>query len=295
MSPPPDYSYDETIKARESDELINTYLLRPLAGLIVRILRSTRVTPNQVTLASVCVGLIAAMLYLPGSPLWTAIAGLTVTMKDLLDSADGQLARAKKQYSRIGRFLDSIGDILVNLAIFTAIGYTLVKSSGNPLFALLSALAFAGISLRVSYHVFYQTSFLHIRNSYTTNRTSEEILPADLEGDRRALLLQRIFLLLYGWQDAFVQNLDRRAGRTLLSNETDVRRWYSDPTALLLSGLIGIGTELFLLMMFSVADALELYLLWNCLAMNAVWGGCIAYRRWILLGKIRGTGQKRGE
>jgi phosphatidylglycerophosphate synthase len=238
--------------------------------------------------------LIAALLYLPGSPLWTAIAGLTVTLKDLLDSADGQLARAKKQYSRIGRFLDSIGDFVVNLAVFAAIGYTLVTSTGNPMLALLSALAFAGISLRVSYHVFYQTSFLHIRNSYATNRTSEEILPADLEGDHRALLLQRIFLLLYGWQDAFVQTLDRRAGREMLSKETDVRRWYSDPTALLLSGLIGIGTELFLLMIFSVGNALELYLVWNCLAMNALWGGCIAYRRWVLLGKIRGKGQEGG-
>jgi phosphatidylglycerophosphate synthase len=32
------------------------------------------------------------------------VAGLCMTLKDLLDSADGQLARAKQMYSRFGRF-----------------------------------------------------------------------------------------------------------------------------------------------------------------------------------------------
>jgi phosphatidylglycerophosphate synthase len=280
------YTYAASVKSSVSDELINTYLLRPVAGKIVRILYPTTITPNQVTLASTFAGLLAALLFTFGSHPATALAGLCVTAKDILDSADGQLARAKRMYSRIGRFLDSIGDFVVNLAVFTAITFTLVSTTGNPLFLVLGFLGFLGISLRVSYHVFYQTSYLHLRDSYAVNRTTEEIREDDLRGDPRALRLQRIFQILYGWQDNLMVSLDRWSGRGVLQSDESIRRWYADATGVRLSGLIGIGTELFLLTLCSLTDALEVYLYLNVLGMNAVWGGCIVYRRGVLLKRL---------
>jgi phosphatidylglycerophosphate synthase len=299
MNNPPEpvdesYSYSATVKSPVSDELINTYLLRPIAGIIVRILYPTPVTPNQVTLASTAAGLLAAALYLPGSYTTTALAGLCVTLKDLLDSADGQLARAKTMYSRTGRFLDSIGDFAVNLALFGAIAWTLWTATGNASVLWLAPLGFLGISLRVSYHVFYQTSFLHLQDSYALNRTTEEIRQEDLAGDRRALRLQKIFLILYGWQDALIEKLDRHSGRSRLASEHAVHRWYTDPTAVRLSGLTGIGTELFLLMLCSLANALEFYLYLNVIGMNIVWGCCVAYRRIVLLRRIKGGEETSG-
>jgi phosphatidylglycerophosphate synthase len=280
------YTYAASVKSSVSDELINTYLLRPVAGTIVRILYPTTITPNQVTLASTFTGLLAALLFTFGSHPATALAGLCVTLKDVLDSADGQLARAKRMYSRIGRFLDSIGDFVVNLAVFTAITSTLVSTTGNHLLMVFGFLGFLGISLRVSYHVFYQTSYLHLRDSYAVNRTTEEIREDDLRGDPRALRLQRIFQILYGWQDNLMASLDRWSGRGVLRSDESIRRWYADATGVRLSGLIGIGTELFLLMLCSLADALEVYLYLNVLGMNAVWGACIVYRRGILLKRL---------
>jgi hypothetical protein len=91
------YEYKKSLKSSLSDELINTYLLRPLAGLIVWVLYRTPITPNQVTIASTIAGFVAAGLYLKNEALYTAVAGLCVTLKDVLDSADGQLARAKQR------------------------------------------------------------------------------------------------------------------------------------------------------------------------------------------------------
>ena len=127
-----EYSYKESLKSDASDELINTYILRPVAGLLVRALYRTRVTPNQVTLAATASGLAAAALYWQGTPLLTALAGICLTGKDLLDSADGQLARAKGLFSRAGRFLDSIGDFAVNLAVFPAIAVAMVRRRRSP-------------------------------------------------------------------------------------------------------------------------------------------------------------------
>lgn len=286
MAQPDDYSYRASLKSGASDELINTYVLRPAAGLIVRALYPTPVTPNQVTLLSTLFGFLAAGLYLLNGPATTAAAGLCITAKDLLDSADGQLARAKSMGSRIGRFLDSIGDFLVNLAVFGAIGLVLAANRGNPAFLLLALAGFLGISLRVSYHVFYQTAFLHLQNAYDTNRLTEEIREEDLHGDPRALLLQRTFRILYGWQDALMVGIDRwsRAGQNLSTRQHQT--WYADPLGLRLSGLMGMGTELFLLTVCSLAGILELYLWTNVLMMNSLWGVTAVYRRVMLRRRV---------
>lgn len=280
-----EYEYKKSVKSRLSDELINTYVLRPIAGVVVAILYRSPVTPNQVTIASTIAGLIAAALYLQNDAAITAAAGMMVTVKDVLDSADGQLARAKAQYSRTGRFLDSIGDFIVDDAVFAAIGWVLFRSTGDPWMLLLAAMGLAGITLRVSYHVFYQTSFLHLEHQYQVNRVSEEMTAEDLQGDRMALSLQRIFLLIYGWQDRLMLRIDAWCRRGV-SDEVFLLRWYSDPAGLRLSGLIGIGTELFLLMLCSIFNALQLYLELNVLLMNLILTVSIIYRRSILFSSL---------
>jgi len=272
------YDYKKTLKSNLSDELINTYLLRPIAGFIVWILYPTAVTPNQVTIASTIVGLVAAWLYVHNEAGSTAIAGLLVTLKDVFDSADGQLARAKQQYSRIGRFLDSIGDFVVNLAVFGAIGWVLFTSTGNVWMIILAILGLAGITLRVSYHVYYLSSYLHLEDKYQVNRITEEITREDRTADAFTVTLQRIFQVIYGWQDRLMLRIDRWCSGGDQGPEFAVR-WFSDVPALRLSGLIGIGTELFLLMLCSVFNALQLYLLLNVFLMNSILFVSIFYRR----------------
>lgn len=272
----PGYRYSASTKSGLSDELINTYLLRPIAGLLVRALYPSPVTPNQVTVSAIAAGIVSASCYLPGTPGLTAVAGLFLTLKDILDSADGQLARAKGVFSRRGRFLDSIGDLVVNFCVFLAIAAALHRGGASwPVFAASMA-AFLSLTLRVSYHVFYQTSYLHRRNAYLLNRTSEEIRGEDLRADRVTVALQRVFLVLYGWQDALMAGIDAwsRNGKT-----AGDEAWYADPAGLRWSGFLGLGTELFLLMLFSLCNELEAYLAVNLLGLNAVWAGCILYRK----------------
>lgn len=283
------YEYKKTLKSTISDELINTYLLRPIAGFIVRILYPTRVTPNQVTVASTLAGLAAAGFYFQNEAGLTAVAGLFVTLKDVLDSADGQLARAKQQYSRIGRFLDSIGDFVVDVAVFAAIGWILYVNTGNGWMIALALAGLAGITLRVSYHVFYHTSFLHLQEKYRINRVTEEITKADQSGDARTLMLQRIFQMIYGWQDRLMASIDEWSRKGASDREFSIR-WYSDPVGLRLSGLLGIGTELFLLMLCSLFDALLTYLYLNLFLMNIILLTSIVYRRWYLCNSISAKG-----
>jgi hypothetical protein len=61
--------------------------------------------------------------------------------------------------------------------------------------------------------------------------------------------------------------------------------------ALRLSGLIGIGTELFLLMVCSLFNELHLYLVLNVLVMNGILFFSILYRRFVLFPSLVPKGQ----
>lgn len=290
------YSYRKSIKSDVSDELINTYVLRPIAGLIVWALYGTSVTPNQVTIASMCTGFVAAYFYLKGTADAFVIAGFLITLKDLLDSADGQLARAKQQYSRVGRFLDSIGDFLVDVAVFSAIGWTLFQLNGHWQMLFLALLGLVGISLRVSYHVFYQVNFLHLQNQSANNRISEKIQEEDLKKGSVELFLQRLFQCIYGWQDRLIEKFDQWSYGGYIRNPHENKpkhpfqrrqEWYSNINALRISGMLGFGTEFFLLMVCSVLNRLELYLYLNIFLMNGILILCLLYRRFVLFKNLQ--------
>lgn len=283
----PRYQYTQSLKSDFSDELINTHILRPTAGLFVRILYPTRVTPNQVTIAAIVVGAFAALFYAIGDSLSTFLAGILVTIKDLLDSADGQLARAKDLYSRRGRFIDSIGDFVVDVLIFGAITLALSRSEFSLQTIILGVAGLLGITLRVSYHVFYHVSYLHVENLYQINRLMEDIREEDLRSDPAALRLQRIFLLIYAWQDRLMCRIDAwsRSPFKHLAAPTQQERdrlWYSDRIGLRLSGFLGFGTELALVTVCSLLNKLELYLWLNLSLMNIIWILTVLYRRLIL-------------
>jgi phosphatidylglycerophosphate synthase len=281
------YQYSQSLKSDFSDELINTYVLRPIADLFVRIVYPTSVTPNQVTIAAIVVGACAAFSFAVGDRLATFLAGILVTLKDLLDSADGQLARAKNLYSRRGRFIDSIGDFVVDVLIFGAITFALYGAEASPYIILFGIAGLLGITLRVSYHVFYHVSYLHLENLYQMNRLLEDIREEDLRSDPVALRLQRIFLLIYAWQDRLMYRIDGwskselKRSRAADQQEGD-RLWYSDRIGLRLSGLLGFGTEFALLTVCSLFNNLELYLRLNLLVMNSIWILTVLYRKLIL-------------
>jgi hypothetical protein len=294
----PRYLYTQSLKSDFSDELINTYILRPIAGLLVRVLYPTRIIPNQVTIAAIAVGTCAAFFYAIGDNVSTILAGILVTMKDLLDSADGQLARAKNLYSRRGRFIDSIGDFIVDLLIFGAITLALCRSEYSLQTILLGVAGLLGITLRVSYHVFYHVSYLHLEDLYQMNRLLEDIREEDLRSDPVALRLQRIFLLIYAWQDRLMCRIDAWSKSPLerlaaAARQQRDRFWYSDRIGLLFSGFLGLGTELALLTVCSLFNTLELYLWLNLSLMNLVWILTVLYRRLILAPKlVRASGTK---
>ena len=101
----------------------NQYVCRPVAAVVVHALADTRVTPNQITLASLVVAACAAALLvvLPaGSTVALVVAVLVFEASYVLDCADGMLARLRNQQSTAGHLFDFLMDEIKAFAILGA-------------------------------------------------------------------------------------------------------------------------------------------------------------------------------
>ena len=113
--------YQASLKSSDTEEWLDLHFHRPLGFLWAKFFEKLGVSPNAITVASIFMGVAGGiMLYFHQPHLaWLNWVGmLLITWADTFDSADGQLARMTKQYSRLGRILDGVsGDFW-----FAAIG-----------------------------------------------------------------------------------------------------------------------------------------------------------------------------
>jgi phosphatidylglycerophosphate synthase len=113
----------------------NAYVCRPIAAVLVAPLAGTRVTPNQITLASFAVAVVAAGSFaaLPGYP-GLIVAVLVFEASYVLDCADGMLARLRGTASAAGHLLDFLMDELKAFLVLSAVAWRLFVERGDPAF-----------------------------------------------------------------------------------------------------------------------------------------------------------------
>jgi len=120
---------------KDTDGFMARHVERPISLQIVRRLASTSVTPNQVTLISVAIGLAGAPCFISALWPWQTFGALLFLVHSIVDGCDGELARLRFQESRWGGVLDFWGDNVVHIATFAcmAVGWSLSVSATWPL------------------------------------------------------------------------------------------------------------------------------------------------------------------
>lgn len=96
-----------------------------LAALLVRPLVGTRVHPNHVTTLSLLTGLAAAALYGTADRQAANWGAAVYVLTNLLDHADGELARLAGKTSVAGGFFDRLTDLVVRASLFMGMGLAL--------------------------------------------------------------------------------------------------------------------------------------------------------------------------
>jgi len=118
--------YKSTLKAVEAEELLDLIVYRPLAFVVTRLCYRTPITPNQISVASLGFGLLAGYLFWVGSPVAGLLAAASYFTCNVLDCADGQLARMRGTSSPFGFAVDGSIDYLASAAVFVGMAHHLV-------------------------------------------------------------------------------------------------------------------------------------------------------------------------
>jgi phosphatidylglycerophosphate synthase len=117
---------------KDTDGFMARHVERPISLQISRRLAGTAITPNQMSLISIAVGICGGPFFLSSRPLMQTIGALLFLAHSILDGCDGELARLKFQQSRWGGVLDFWGDNVVHTVIFACMGIGWSLSAGSP-------------------------------------------------------------------------------------------------------------------------------------------------------------------
>jgi phosphatidylglycerophosphate synthase len=127
-----------------SDGWVDRYVNRKLSPWFSgRFLRAP-LTPNQVTLMALAIGLLAAFCFARGGWLSGVVGALLLQWSAVIDCCDGEVARLTFLESTSGYYLDIVCDNIVHVAVFAGIAWSSFQVLGQTSALLLGGLAAFG-------------------------------------------------------------------------------------------------------------------------------------------------------
>ncbi len=155
--------YKSSLKGYDVEELLDIFFYRPMSFLFVKLIYSTNITPNQISIVSMLFGILTGVMFGFGTYQFFIFGAIALLISNVLDCADGQLARLKKNGTGIGRIIDGFIDYITGLSIYVGIGIGLSIATGNYLY-VWGITAIGGFS-----RVLQNMMFDNYRNMYLAN------------------------------------------------------------------------------------------------------------------------------
>ncbi len=187
-----------------TDEILDAKFYRPLAAYVVRAVRPTRVTPNQLTCLCMFAGMLSGWCIAHGAArmMW---AGATLLVASLvLDCSDGQLARERGGGSTAGRILDGLADYIVAFSVHLGVLLFLVargvefrgRVAGTGELFLFVLAAGVSMAFQSALFDFYKHRFLFRTGlDYRKDAETAENFRAELE--RASMPLDRLLIRIF--------------------------------------------------------------------------------------------------
>ncbi|HET9366861.1 MAG TPA: CDP-alcohol phosphatidyltransferase family protein [Candidatus Udaeobacter sp.] len=117
-----------------ADGIVDRFLNRPLGRYLSKLLIHAPFSPNQVSIVSTLVGILSGCFFARG---YFISGAFLLQISAIIDCVDGDLARALYKESRLGKWIDLVGDQFVHIAVFSGIGFGLARSDpASPALAL---------------------------------------------------------------------------------------------------------------------------------------------------------------
>lgn len=122
-------------RSKPEDGFVSQHFVRWLSSPLSRLLIRTNISPNQLSVAT---ALLAIPMVVAGKLGYLFVVALLWQLTSILDSIDGEIARAKNLSTRFGALLDTVFDYLIDSLGALAIGLALLHQSDIPPWIVLS-------------------------------------------------------------------------------------------------------------------------------------------------------------
>ncbi len=140
-------------RGKRTDGPVSRYINRRISTRITNFILRHEIplTPNQVSIISFVIGILAALLYSQEHLIWGAVL---LETSSIVDGVDGELARAKGMSSPRGGYLDTMLDRFVDISVYLGLLWPFLwREKGSlPLVAFLTFLAATGDLLVTYFH-----------------------------------------------------------------------------------------------------------------------------------------------
>ncbi len=138
------------LRDKPNDGPVSRYLNRPISVRISRTLSRFPITPNQISLVSFAVSLLAAVLFAMGGYPALAAGGVLAQFASIIDGCDGEVARIKFQESDYGGWFDAVLDRYADAFLLFGLTWHAFAGSGAPIVLFTGFMAIIG-SFMLSY------------------------------------------------------------------------------------------------------------------------------------------------
>lgn len=169
---------DSAVKA--SDGFFTTFLISPWSRYLARFAARRGLTPNQVTTASLLVGLTAAGAFALGGRPALIVGAVLLQVSFAFDCVDGQLARYTRQFSSLGAWLDAMFDRVKEYAVYAGLAIGATRTGAD---ASIWALATAAMILQSVRHTI---DFAYAANARDRRNVRVSARLADVHGSSTA-------------------------------------------------------------------------------------------------------------
>lgn len=253
--------FKESLKTVDSEEIFDLIIFRPISFVLVKLIYNTNITPNQISIVALIFGVLSGVFYGFATYQFLILASISFFICNTLDCMDGQLARLKKNGTKIGRVIDGFIDYITSISVFLGLGIAMTFLTGDPVYSWALTIA-AGISKAIQNMFFdnYRNMYLE----YVYNKASsldEEIEEYSEEKERLKNVngkgMEKFLISLYlaysNFQKKSTSHVDLKVSPEVYKSE--------NKTLLRLWSWIGSTTHMMILIFFSLINRIDLYLI----------------------------------
>jgi phosphatidylglycerophosphate synthase len=186
------------------ETVIHSYIVRPLAFEIVRLIWNTNIKPNHLTLFRILLNILAVICFASANFVYFVIGFFLFQLHEIIDHADGMYARMKGMTSKMGVFLEHFFDAMFS-ASYNLLGLSIAFSGYVLTDSLIYFYLYIAMAIGNNIAVYYKRQFSGDESKVgMTNIDHDNEVFLSIFDKPLKTALKNILTTMFVWQNQFL-------------------------------------------------------------------------------------------